>query len=79
MVVLSRKNCYYYRSMTGAFVGDLFMSIIQTCKLCRANAFDYITQLQRHADKVYANPSAWMPWNYKDALKVAVGTTDDSS
>lgn len=79
LVVLSRKNCYYYRSMTGAFVGDLFMSIIQTCKLCRANPFDYITQLQRHADKVYANPSAWMPWNYKDALKIAVGTTDDSS
>jgi hypothetical protein len=79
LVVLSRKNSYYYRSKNGAFVGDLFMTIIQTCKLCRANAFDYITQLQRHAGKVYANPSAWMPWNYQDALKVEVATTDDSS
>jgi hypothetical protein len=79
LVVPARKNSYYYRSKNGAFVGDLFMSIIQSCRLCGANAFEYITQLQRHADKVYANPSAWMPWNYKDALRAEVGAAEDSS
>jgi len=47
------------------------MSIIQTCRLCGANPYDYVTELQRHADKVYASPSEWMPWNYKAALERA--------
>ena len=25
----------------------------------------------RHADVVAATPSAWMPWNYRDALAAA--------
>jgi hypothetical protein len=49
-MVLARKNSYYYRSTNGAFVGDFFMS--QSCRLCGANAFEYITKLKRHADKV---------------------------
>jgi hypothetical protein len=68
LVILNRKNAYFFKTPKGAAVGDLFMSIIQTSRLCRANAFDYITALQRHADKVYAEPSKWMPWNYTEAL-----------
>jgi len=33
-------------------------------KLADANPFDYLTELQRHAIELAANPSAWMPWNY---------------
>ena len=68
LVVLSRKNSYFYRSERGAFVGDMYMSIIQTCKLCHANPVQYITALLRHAGEVLARPSDWMPWNYKQAL-----------
>ena len=67
---MNRKNSYFYRTQNGAYVGDLFMSLIQTCRLNGANAFEYITALLRHADKVYANPSEWMPWNYKEALQL---------
>jgi hypothetical protein len=49
-------------------VGDLFMSLICTCQLNAANASDYLTQLQRHADVLAACPERWMPWNYRDAL-----------
>jgi len=70
LAILNRKNAYFYRTQNGADVGDLFMSLIQSCRLSRANAFEYITTLQRHADKVYANPSEWMPWNYKDTLQL---------
>jgi hypothetical protein len=28
-------------------VGDLYMSLIHTCELAGANAFDYLTELQR--------------------------------
>ena len=47
--VLHRKNALFYRTLNGAQVGDLFMSLIHTCQLCGANSFDYLTELQRHA------------------------------
>jgi hypothetical protein len=62
--VLHRKNALFYRTLHGAEVGDLFMSLIHTCELAGANPFDYLTQLQRHASELAANPSAWMPWNF---------------
>jgi transposase len=65
--ILHRKNSYFYRTSNGAHVGDLFMSLIHTCELAGANAFDYLTALQRHADALKQNPTAWMPWNYQES------------
>ena len=62
--IVHRKNSLFYKTENGAHVGDLFMSLIHTAELCAANPFDYLTQLQRHADALERNPSAWMPWNY---------------
>ncbi|MDQ2949245.1 MAG: IS66 family transposase [Acidobacteriota bacterium] len=66
--VLHRKNALFYRTLHGSQVGDLFMSLIHTCELAGANAFDYLSQLQRHAVELEANPAAWMPWNYQQRL-----------
>ena len=66
--ILHRKNALFYRTRNGARVGDLLMSLIYTCELNRANPFDYLTQLQRHADDLAARPDLWMPWNYRAAL-----------
>lgn len=66
--VLHRKNALFYRTLNGAEVGDLFMSLIHTCQLCGANSFDYLIQLQRHAQELAARPAEWMPWNYRDTL-----------
>ena len=66
--VLHRKNALFYRTLHGSEVGDLFMSLIHTCELTDANPFDYLTELQRHARELAANPSAWMPWNYRETL-----------
>jgi transposase len=66
--ILHRKNALFYKTRNGARVGDLFMSLIYTCQLNQANPFDYLTQLQRHADEVEVCPERWMPWNYRDAL-----------
>ncbi len=62
--VVHRKNALFYRTLNGAQVGDLFMSLIHTCQLCGANSFDYLIELQRHARELAANPAEWMPWNY---------------
>lgn len=67
-VVLHRKNALFYRTLNGAQVGDLFMSLIHTCQLCRANSFDYLTELQRHARELTERPAEWMPWNYRETL-----------
>ena len=66
--IMHRKNSLFYRSKNGADVGDLYMALIATAKLANTNAFDYLNELQRHAAEVAATPSAWMPWNYRDAL-----------
>jgi transposase len=71
--ILHRKNALFYKTQNGARVGDLFMSLIYTCQLNEANPFDYLTQLQRHADQVAACPQLWMPWNYREALTYESG------
>jgi len=67
-VILHRKNALFYKTGRGAHVGDVFMSLIHTCELCGANPFDYLTELERHADELTANPRDWMPWNYQATL-----------
>ena len=69
--ILHRKNSLFYLTENGAKVGDLFMSLIHTAELCGTNPFDYLTQLQQHADLLKEDPSHWMPWNYRDTLQRA--------
>jgi len=64
--------------MNGAQVGDLYMSLIHTCELNGVNPFDYMTELQRHAEEVRKEPSAWMPWNYPEALTRTNNSPPDS-
>jgi transposase len=68
MAILHRKNSLSYKTERGAKVGDLFMSLIQTCRLNRINPFHYVLTLVRHSKEVGADPKRWLPWNYEDAL-----------
>ena len=63
-----RRNSLFYKTRHGAHVGDLFMSLIHTCELCHANPFDYLTELERHADDAASHPQNWLPWNYRQTL-----------
>jgi hypothetical protein len=62
--ILHRKNSMFYKTRTGALVGDIYMSLIYSCELSGVNALDYLNQLQLCAVDVAANPDRWMPWNY---------------
>jgi len=44
------------------------MSLIHTCELNGAHSLDYLTELQRHAKELRRNPTAWMPWNYRNSI-----------
>ena len=54
--ILHRKNALFYKTQNGARVGDIFMTLIHTAELARANAFDYLCQLQRHAAQLEGGP-----------------------
>ena len=67
MAIMHRKNSLFYRTLHGAYIGDLFMSIIHTCRLSKVNPFDYLVALQKHSRDVFRNPDRWLPWNYETA------------
>jgi len=66
--ILHRKNAMFYKTQHGAFVGDIYMSLIYTCTLSGANPVDYLTELERHAAELAENPRRWLPWTYKESL-----------
>jgi len=69
--ILHRKNSLFYKTEYGAYVGDLFMSLIFTCNLCKVNPFEYLKALQENSSLLAGNPQKWMPWNYKDMINTA--------
>jgi hypothetical protein len=78
--ILHRKNALFYKTLNGAHVGDVFMSLIHTAELNGVEPFDYLVALQRHHEDVANSPRDWMPWNYKEALAhLAPGTGPPSS
>lgn len=67
-VILHRKSSMFFKTLNGARVGDLFMSLIYTAQLAGIKPFDYLTELQKHAEDLVLHPHQWMPWSYRDTL-----------
>jgi hypothetical protein len=63
-----RKNSMFYKTLDGAKVGDIYMSLIHTCELCGVNPLEYLQALQIHAQQVKANAALWLPWNFHEQL-----------
>ena len=69
MAIRHRNNSLFYKTDKGAMVGDLYMSLIQTCENNKINPLDYLTTvLQKITDATKA-PEEWMPWNYRETMK----------
>ena len=66
--ILHRKNSLHYRTARGAEVGDIFMTVIQTCVANLSNPFDYMVAVVKNRQAVQEDPARWMPWNYKETL-----------
>jgi transposase len=66
--ILHRKNSLFYKTEHGAYIGDLFMSLIHTCNLCKVNPFEYLKTLQQHSSELFRHPDQWMPWNYEESI-----------
>lgn len=66
--ILHRKNSLFYKTLNGARVGDVYMSLIHSSELNGQNPFNYLVALLRHYKQVAAAPADWMPWNYQGTL-----------
>lgn len=66
--IIHRKNSLFYKTQNGAEMGDMFMSLIQTCNMEKENPFEYLVAIQKNASAVAANPDRWLPWNFRQAM-----------
>jgi transposase len=66
--ILHRKNALFYKTLKGAHVGDVFMSLIHTAELNEVEPFRYLVALLRHPDEVEMAPAEWMPWSFGATL-----------
>jgi hypothetical protein len=69
--ILHRRNSLSYKTLNGARIGDIHMSLIHTCELNGVNPFDYFMALEQHAEAVAKAPTCWFPWNYRQAIEAA--------
>lgn len=46
----------FYRNEVGAWVGDMFTSIIHTCYLGKVNTMDYLIKLQKYELHMKSDP-----------------------
>src|SRR3954451_24117324 len=60
-VVLHRKNALFFRTEHGAAVGDILMSVIETCRINGVHAWEYLLRVVRQARAVRDNPAGWLP------------------
>lgn len=65
LIIRDRKNAMFKKTQAGADIGDVLTSLIATCADAGVNALEYLTELQRHSDKLRLNPELYLPWNYK--------------
>jgi transposase len=46
-------------------VGDLLMSVIETCRANDIRAWEYLVAVMKNARAVRDNPAQWLPWTYE--------------
>jgi transposase len=61
-VVLHRKNALFFRTEHGAAVGDILMSVIETCRANGVRAWEYLVKVVRNRRAVREDPAGWLPW-----------------
>jgi hypothetical protein len=63
-VVLHRKNALFFRTEHGAAVGDILMSVIETCRANGIRVWEYLVKVVRNRRAVREDPAGWLPWTY---------------
>jgi hypothetical protein len=69
LFIRQRKNSLCYRTEHSASIASVLTSLIATCVYAGVNALEYLVALQAHRAEVFADPAAWLPWNYQTNLR----------
>ena len=69
LVIRNRKNALFFKTLAGAAIADVLLSLIATAAQAKINVFEYLIVLQQHAQAVKQNPPQWLPWNYQNTLQ----------
>jgi transposase len=62
-----RNNSLFYKTLHGAYVGDVLSSLMETSRLNGVNPIDYLSALLHNRSAVVADPAAWLPWTFQGA------------
>jgi transposase len=68
LAIRQRKTSLFYATEHSAYIASILTSVIVTCVQASVNALGYLVAIQEHRQEVFANPGAWLPWNYEAAL-----------
>ena len=68
LAIRTRKCAMFHKSLHGAYVAAMLLSIIATCELANKNPVHYLVALQDHKSNVFKDPKLWLPWNYESTL-----------
>lgn len=61
-----RNNSLFFKNEHGAYIADVIISLVETCRMNGKNPEDYLMMLMKNKSLVFAHPEQWLPWNYKD-------------
>jgi hypothetical protein len=64
LFIRQRHNSLFYKTEYSAYIASVLTSLIATCIYAGGNVLDYLVALQEHRAEVFADPAAWLPWNY---------------
>lgn len=67
LFIRQRKNSLFFATEHSAYIGSVLTSLIATCIHAGVNAVDYLVALQENRRQVFADPGAWLPWNYANS------------
>lgn len=69
IVIRGRKTSHFYKTVNGAGVANVLISLIATADQAGVNSYEYLQAIQRHHQAVKENPKNWLPWNYLVTLE----------
>jgi len=68
LAIRHRRNSMFYKTMRGAEVGDIYMTLFHTARAAGVNPNDYLLALLKNEKRVQDDPTAWLPWNLSATL-----------
>jgi len=74
ILIRGRKMSHFYKTINGAGVANVLISLIATAYNADENVYDYLLALQKYKQRVKEDPGAWLPWHYKKTLNTIIET-----